>query len=97
MVTGELDIEQIADQARAALAAATDEAALEQFRLAFLSRGQGKVTALRRSLGSLPAEERPRMGARINQLAGEVEAAYEARRQALRERALSERARVRGA
>jgi phenylalanyl-tRNA synthetase alpha chain len=90
MVTEELNVEQIADEARAALAAASDEAALEQFRLAFLSRGQGRITALRRSLGALPPEERPRMGARINQLAGEIEAAYEARRTALRRRALDE-------
>jgi phenylalanyl-tRNA synthetase alpha chain len=91
MTTGNLDLDELAREAHAALASATDEAALEQFRLQFLSRGQGRITALRRGLGALPAEERPRAGAAINYLAGEIEAAFDARRTELRERAVSER------
>jgi len=91
MVTENPKLDEIAREAQAALAAATDEAALEQFRLRFLSRGQGQITALLRGIKDLPAEERPRAGAAINRLHQEIEAAFEARRAELRERSLVER------
>src|SRR5262249_14267604 len=84
------NLDALAEQARAALAAAADEAALEQFRLEFLSRGQGKITQIKRGLRELPPEERPRVGASINRLSDELEAAYEARLEELRRRALAE-------
>jgi phenylalanyl-tRNA synthetase alpha chain len=91
MVTDNLNLDELTREAHAALESATDEAALEQFRLRFLSRGQGRITALRRGLGGLPPEDRPRAGAAINRLAEEIEAAFEARRAALRARSLEER------
>lgn len=91
MTTDPLDLDALAEQARAALAAATDEAALEQFRLEFLSRSQGKITQIKRGLREVPPEERPRVGAAINKLGDEVEAAFEARLAELRQRALSDR------
>lgn len=83
--TGDLDLDALAEQARAALAAAADEAALERFRLEFLSRGQGRITRIKRGLKDIPPEERPRVGAAINALSDEIEAAYEARLAALRQ------------
>ncbi|MGH2583863.1 MAG: phenylalanine--tRNA ligase subunit alpha [Dehalococcoidia bacterium] len=91
MLTDNLNLDELAREAQAALAAATDEAALEQFRLRFLSRGQGQITALLRGIKDLPNEEKPRAGAAINRLHQEIEAAFEARRAELRERSLVER------
>ena len=85
------DLDALAQEARAALAAAADEGALEQFRLAFLSRGQGRITQITRGLKELPPDERPRVGAAINALKEEMEAAYEAKLAALRQRALADR------
>jgi len=85
----ELDL--LAHEARAALAAATDEGALEQFRLTFLSRGQGRIKLALRGLKDLPSEARPRAGASVNALHNEVEAAFEARIEALRQRTFEDR------
>jgi phenylalanyl-tRNA synthetase alpha chain len=86
-----MNLTAIEQEAHAALAAATDEAALEAFRIRFLSRGQGQITALRRSLGTLPPEQRPAAGAAINRIAEEIEAAFEARREHLREQSIHRR------
>jgi phenylalanyl-tRNA synthetase alpha chain len=56
--------------------AGEDPAAIEAVRVRFLGR-KGAVTALVRGLGSLPAEERPAAGQRINALKREVERALE--------------------
>jgi phenylalanyl-tRNA synthetase alpha chain len=89
-MTGAPDLDALKRDAHAALAAATDDAALERFRIEFLSRGQGRITQVKRSLGSLPPEQRPAVGAAINALGDEIEAAYNARVAALREQALAE-------
>jgi phenylalanyl-tRNA synthetase alpha chain len=90
MSTDTLNLDALADEARAALAAAASDADLEAFRLAFLSRGQGRITAIKRGLRDVAAEDRPRVGAAINRLSDEIEAAFETRRAELRERALAE-------
>ena len=48
-----------------ALASTSDLAALDEWRVAFLGR-RGELTQLLRGLGSLPADERPRVGASAN-------------------------------
>jgi phenylalanyl-tRNA synthetase alpha chain len=48
-----------------AVAGAPDEAALEQVRIAYLGRN-GEVTQVRRTIGRLPAHERPAAGKSIN-------------------------------
>ncbi|HET9096470.1 MAG TPA: phenylalanine--tRNA ligase subunit alpha, partial [Candidatus Baltobacteraceae bacterium] len=58
----------------AALAAASDETSLEAVRVSYLGRS-GEITALRRSIGQLPAAERPSAGKIINQAVESMEAA----------------------
>lgn len=91
MTTDALNLDALAAEANAELSAAADEAALEQFRLRYLSRGQGRLTAIKRGLKDLSPEERPRAGAAINRLADEIEAAFASRRSALQEHALDRR------
>lgn len=71
-------VEAITREARAAVAAATSAAELEQARVRYLGR-QGALTQLLRSLGSLSAEERPLVGAAANEAKRELEALLEAR------------------
>jgi phenylalanyl-tRNA synthetase alpha chain len=71
-------------------AAAADEAALEAVRVAALGRN-GSITALLKTLGALPAEERKRQGPLINGLKDRVNAALAARRDTLKSAALEQR------
>jgi phenylalanyl-tRNA synthetase alpha chain len=71
-------VEAIAEEARAAIARATTSAELEQLRVRYLGR-QGSLTRLLRSLGSLPAAERPEVGAAANALKRDLEAWLELR------------------
>lgn len=77
--------EQIAaakDAALAAIAAAEDEVALEQARVAALGKS-GTVSGLRRSIGKLPGPMKRPFGAAVNEAIAEVEQALEARIEAL--------------
>ncbi len=64
-------------------------AELEQVKARWLGKA-GQLTELMKTLGSLTAEERPRVGARINAAKEQVEKALQARREALRAKALEE-------
>lgn len=79
-MTSELD--QLARDARHALAAAQQLTDLESFRHRFLGR-QGSLTVFLRSIAKRPATERPAIGAAANALRDELTAALEARRQQL--------------
>ncbi|HTW84098.1 MAG TPA: phenylalanine--tRNA ligase subunit alpha [Candidatus Sulfotelmatobacter sp.] len=57
----------------AAVAAASDAAALDEVRVAFLGRS-GEVTAVRRGIGALPVAERPGAGKIINAAVEQLEA-----------------------
>src|SRR5438067_2076804 len=81
-------IDEVAREARAGLAAAADEAALEAWRTSTLGRS-GSVTAILRSLGTLEAEQRRAVGAAANALRDELEAALAARQEELRAAALA--------
>lgn len=59
------NLKPLTEEAKAAIAAATDSAALEQLRVDFLGK-KGRVTELLKGLGKLSAEERPAAGALIN-------------------------------
>jgi phenylalanyl-tRNA synthetase alpha chain len=73
-----------------AIAAAKDEAAIEATRVAALGK-QGSITALLKTLGSMPADERKQQGARINSIKDRVNAAIAARKQELKDVALAQR------
>ena len=71
-------VDAVAAEARAAIGRATTSTELEQIRVRFLGR-QGALTSLLRSLGTLPAAERPLVGAAANEAKRELEAALEQR------------------
>ncbi len=71
-------VDAIAGTARTAIAAARTAVELEQARIRYLGR-QGALTLLLRALGTLPAEERPLVGAAANEAKRELEALLEAR------------------
>ncbi|HET6426479.1 MAG TPA: phenylalanine--tRNA ligase subunit alpha [Planctomycetaceae bacterium] len=66
-------------QALAAIAAAGNTAALEQARIDFLGKKQGRLKDLQSLLGKATPEERPVLGKRFNDVKNAVEAALEAR------------------
>ena len=76
-------LEEARDKALALLEAADTSDALESWNADMLGR-KGAITLQARSVGKLPKEERPRFGKRINEIKQELEAAYEARAQALK-------------
>jgi phenylalanyl-tRNA synthetase alpha chain len=76
-------VETLLAEARQAVGAADSAAALEQVRVRFLGR-QGALTQLLRSLASLPAAERPRVGAAANEAKQLLEALIEERLEAAR-------------
>ena len=76
MAAETIDLDELATRARAELDAATDEAALESWRVTHLGR-KGTLTSVLRQLGSLEMEERRRIGGEANKLKIELEAALE--------------------
>ena len=76
------NLEPLANEAKAAIAAAEDGAALEQLRVDYLGK-KGHITALLKRLGSLSAEERPKAGAEINVVKQELQELIGSRRQEL--------------
>ena len=71
-----IDFDQIEKDALDALAAATDSAALEKWRVACLGRNAPVMSALG-TLGALPREERKAFGQRGNQVKQALERAFE--------------------
>ena len=70
-------------EAELALEAIGDRDALAEWRSAYLGR-KGKVTEAVKAIGTLPAEERPAYGRRVNQVKRALETAYEGQVEALR-------------
>ncbi len=66
------NLEPLANQAKAAIAAAEDGSALEQLRVDYLGK-KGRITALLKGLGKLSAEERPKAGALVNVVKQELQ------------------------
>jgi phenylalanyl-tRNA synthetase alpha chain len=84
------DIADLETELMAAIAAASDAAALEAARIAALGR-HGSVSTLLKSLGAMPPDARKRQGALINALKEHVTTAIAARQQQLKELALARR------
>ena len=70
--------EALRDDALARLAEAGDSASVERLRGELLGRS-GRLTALLKQLGTVPADERPALGQRANEVRRELEAAIDAR------------------
>ena len=81
-----IDLAALEAEARSSLAEAGDEAALEAWRVAWLGR-KGRLTAVLRGVGDLPADERPLVGSGANRLKGLLEAAITTRQRELTEAA----------
>jgi phenylalanyl-tRNA synthetase alpha chain len=77
-------LDAIAREIRQRIAAAADQAALEQLRVEALGK-KGRLTAALRSVGTLPPEQRAAAGARANALKTEVEALLGSRAEELQE------------
>ena len=76
------NLEPLANEAKAAIAAAEDGATLEQLRVDYLGK-KGQITALLKGLGKLSAEERPAAGALINVVKQELQELISAGKSAL--------------
>ena len=68
-------------EALAAIASATTADALEQARIEFLGKKQGKLKDLQSTLGKVPPELRPEVGKRFNEVKDAVTKAWEERQQ----------------
>lgn len=84
------DLEILKAKTLAEIAAAADEASLEEARIAALGK-KGSISALLAGLGKMPADERKTQGAAINALKDCVVEALTARRAVLKEAALEAR------
>ncbi len=84
------NLEALTKQALDAVAAAQDSAALEQVRVQYLGK-KGEISALMKNLGSVAPEDRPKMGAIINEAKGQVEQAINSQRQELEAAALEKK------
>ncbi len=84
------DVDKIVEEAQSDIAAAGDLAALDAARIHYLGK-KGRLTALLKSLGDLPAGERPAAGQAINAAKQTVAAIIESRRVALDEARLEDR------
>ncbi len=76
-------IEELRTKALSELESASDLRALDGWRITYLGR-RGELTQVLRGLGSLPAEERPRVGAAANSLRQTLESAMAGREEALK-------------
>jgi phenylalanyl-tRNA synthetase alpha chain len=76
-------LEKLEREALGSLDAAQAEEELRRWQSSYLGR-QGALTGLLRNLGTLPAEERPAVGKRANELKRSLQAAVEEKRSALR-------------
>jgi phenylalanyl-tRNA synthetase alpha chain len=84
------DLQSLESQTLSAIAAATDEAALEAVRVGALGK-KGSISALLSTLGKMSPDERKTAGAAINALKDKVSDALGERRTVLKEKALEAR------
>ncbi len=84
------DLEALREKYLAQIRAAEDEAAIEKVRIAALGK-KGEISRRMRTLGKMSPEERRTVGAALNALRDEIDAAIRARREALADAALAKR------
>jgi len=70
-------------EALEAVAATADPGALEELRIRYLGRKEGRISGILRGLGSLSPQERPAVGAEANRVKGRVQVALEDRKATL--------------
>ena len=84
------DLKLIEEQVKKQLTSAENLEALESLRVQFLGK-KGSLTAIMRSMGKIPAEERPAMGKLANTVRANVDALIKERHDALEKQRMSER------
>ena len=82
-----IGLDELVSQASSEIDAAEDLAALDVVRVSYLGK-KGELTTRLKSLGEIPADERPAAGQAINKAKQVVQAALNARRDALESEAL---------
>ncbi len=83
-------MDDLRDKYLAAISAASDEASLEELRLAAVGK-KGEVSLKMRELGKMTPEERQTAGPKLNALKDEINSALAAKKVALEDAALDER------
>ena len=86
------ELESLRDEARASIAAVPDVVGLEAIELDVLGK-KGRLTGVLRGIGSLPADDRPRVGAIANTVREAIEAVLASRGETLRRAELDARLR----
>ncbi len=84
------EITRIQEDLDAEIAGADTREALEQIRIKFLGK-KGRLTALMRSLGEVPAGERPQVGQRLNKLKKRAEQLLAEKQEAIKNNAIAGR------
>ena len=80
-------LEEIRVAAKAALSAAEDAKAVDELRVRYLGK-KGEITAILKQMGSLSAEERPKMGQLANEVRADIENAVAVALNEMNEKAL---------
>lgn len=86
----EQELQRIKEVALAAIKSANDAQALQDVRVKYLGK-KGEVTALLKGLGKLSPEERPKMGALVNEVRQALEAELDALKASMEAAALNAR------
>ncbi|MCC7362983.1 MAG: phenylalanine--tRNA ligase subunit alpha [Dehalococcoidia bacterium] len=81
-------MDELLNEALAGLRNAADAPAIEQWRVEWLGRQDGRITKLLRAVREQPQDERAAFGAAANRLKQELEAAFEGRQEELRRSAI---------
>ena len=84
------NLDTLVSQALEAIQQAVDVNALEQLRVQYLGK-KGELTQVMKTLGNIPAEERPRVGAMVNEAKERVQTVLNARRTEMETQAMNAR------
>ena len=83
-------LKNISTLAAAAVAACSDESEIENLRVQYLGK-KGELTAILKQMGSLSPEERPKMGALVNEAKSELESLIAVKKEELKLKAQEEK------
>ena len=78
----EQELQSLETEARKSLQSLDDKSLLEDFRIRYLGR-KGKFSTIMRQLGTVAAEDRPRVGQLANSIKAEIEKLFEEKQQTL--------------
>ena len=70
-------LDQLSEKATQAFQSATDEASLDDARVAFLGAKKGELKALQKNMGAVPKESKKEAGMKFNAVKGSIQQAFE--------------------